>query len=213
MREAIIEIHYLPSLEYLCALAPFSSVRIDQHEYFVKQTYRNRCYVNTAQGLKILSVPLKNRHGKIPTHKIQIEDGNKWRNTHWRTIESAYRNAPYFEFYSDDLRAILFSNYSLLIDLNLALLSFCLKTFRINKNLTLTDRYEAEPLSVIDLRNTMSVSQSNEQRKFYKPTPYVQVFGNVFVPNLSFIDLLFCEGPSAHQLLAASAADERIGRG
>jgi hypothetical protein len=202
---ALIEAHYFPSLEYFCALLPFENIILERHEYFVKQTCRNRCSVNTAQGQKLLTVPLMNRHGKILTGDVQVEQGNRWRNNHWRTLESAYRKAPYFEYYSDELKNILFRGHEFLFDLNENLLSFCLREAGIQKKISASVAYDQRVNeNIIDLRCLISNKKPFTSRAFYYPTPYYQVFGNEFAPNLSFIDLLFCEGPGTPGLLRAS---------
>ena len=101
----LIDSHFLPSLEYFCALLSFDEIILEGWEHFPKQTYRNRSYINTANGVKILTVPLKERHGKILTKDVKVEVGKKWRNSHWRTIESAYRKAPFFERTRTERRA------------------------------------------------------------------------------------------------------------
>src|SRR5258707_14359613 len=111
----LVDSHYLPSLEYFCALLPFEEVRFEANEYFVKQTFRNRCFINTAQGVKMLSVPLLDRHGKILMKEGMIEPGNKWRNNHCRSIETADRKAPYFDYYSGALRKVLYQGHEFLI--------------------------------------------------------------------------------------------------
>ncbi|MBS1491121.1 MAG: WbqC family protein [Bacteroidetes bacterium] len=201
---ARIEPHYLPSLEFFCALVDCDLVIIEQHEHFVKQTYRNRCYINTAQGKKILSVPLHHRHGKILFKEVRMEDGTHWRNTHWRTIESAYRSSPYFEFYSDELRSILFKTHTFLIDLNTELLSFCLKNIKWDKKIQKTSSYQVSTTDEVDLRNTISDRIPYSSRNFYRAVPYGQVFGNEFAANLSVVDLLFCEGPGSGEVIRAS---------
>ena len=46
---------------------------------------------------------LTDKHGKIAIKDVRIDYSQKWLNNHWRTITSAYRNAPFFEYYADDL--------------------------------------------------------------------------------------------------------------
>ena len=80
----------------------------EQHENYVKQSYRNRCHVLTAQGVVPLSIPVLRGNSKDKTRitQIEIDYTQKWHNVHWRTIQAAYGRAPYFEFYSDYLREV-----------------------------------------------------------------------------------------------------------
>lgn len=203
---ALIEPHYLPSLEYFSALLPYDEIRLEGWEYFPKQTYRNRCYVNTAQGKKMLTVPLADRSGKIFTRDVRVEPGTRWRNNHWRTIESAYRKAPFFEYYSPELKAILFEGHDHLLDLNRDLLSFCLRNGGINKSVSVSVSYEADIEKVeFDMRSAVSDKKPFVNRNYYRPVSYYQVFGSEFVSNLSFIDLLLCEGPGTLAIMKAGS--------
>lgn len=202
----LIDSHYLPSLEYFCALQSFSEITLEANEYFVKQSYRNRCFINTARGKKMLTVPLPDRHGKILIKEVLIEQGNKWRNNHWRTIESAYRKAPYFDYYGEELKKILYQGHEFLIDLNRDLMSFCLRHIGFQKSISVTMAYEISvEENILDLRSVISCKKPFSERKIYQPQKYYQVFGNEFVPNLSLLDLLFCEGPRAGEILRASS--------
>lgn len=202
-----IDLHYLPSLEYFCALLPHQKVFVEKQEHFVKQSFRNRCYVNTSQGIQMLSVPVAERHGKVPMGEVKIDNRQPWQRIHWRTLESSYRNAPFFEHYEAPLHAILNQPYTLLFDLNMALLSFCLKALRWEKEVVTTSRYEVEmPVGVSDLRGIITPKKTYMDRNFYHPYPYYQVFGSTFADNLSVLDLLFCMGPQASAVLHTSTA-------
>jgi len=204
-KTALIELHYLPSLEYFCALLNFESIQLEKHEHYVKQSYRNRCYINTAQGVEMLTIPLTSKHGKVAIKDVKIDNSIKWQNNHWRTIESAYRKAPYFEYYADELKKIIYSNHVYLFDLNLNLLSFCLKNISFNPKLSVSLTYEkSAEITFHDLRSIIQAKIPFSGRSYYLPTSYYQVFGNQFVPNLSLIDILFCEGPRTGSLLLTS---------
>jgi hypothetical protein len=205
LKSALVELQYLPSLEYFCALQQFDTIELEGCEHYVKQSYRNRCYINTAQGVEMLIVPLTAKHGKTLIKDVRIDHSKKWQNNHWRTIESAYRKAPYFEYYFDDLRTILYRNHDFLFDLNLELLSFCLKSIRFDTTLSASVSYEkVPPPHIFDLRSLINPKKPASERNLYKPVSYYQVFGSGFVENLSLIDLLFCEGPRAASLILAS---------
>jgi len=201
----LIDLHYLPSLEYFSTLLQFDHIELEKFEYYEKQSYRNRCYINTAHGVDKLIVPLTAKHGKTIIKDVRIDNSQKWQNNHWRTIETAYRKAPYYEHYFDDLKNILYRHHNFLFDLNLELLSFCLKCIRFAPSLSVSVTYEkVPPPCVFDLRSKIIPKKPSIDRNFYKSVPYYQVFGKGFAENLSVIDLLFCEGPKATSLLIAS---------
>lgn len=201
----LIEPHYLPSLEFFCALLHFDKLIIEKNEHYVKQSFRNRCYINTANGVEMLVVPLSEKHGKVPLKDIRIDYSKKWQNNHWRGIQSAYAKAPFFEHYSESLRKIIFSDHPLLADLNLALLSFCLRSMNIEMKVSETVSYEKSVgEDFYDLRSSITPKEAYSERPYYKPVPYYQVFGSAFAENLSFVDLLFSEGPRSLAILKAS---------
>ena len=206
---ALIELHFLPSLEYLCAMDKVDQVVLEQHEYYQKQSYRNRCYINTSQGRGMLTIPLTEKSGKVLMKDVRIDYSTKWQNNQWRTLQSAYKNAPFFEHYEEGLHRQIYKSYPFLFDLNRSLLSFCLKSLKSHLTLSESVTYEKTPdPSVCDLRSAILAKKPFSDRSFYKPAPYQQVFGNMFVPNLSVIDLLFCEGPHAGQIIKTSQATD-----
>lgn len=201
----LIEPHYLPSLEYFCTLLRFDKLILEKNEHYIKQSFRNRCYINTANGVEMLVVPLSEKHGKIPLKDIRIDYTKKWQNNHWRGIQSAYAKAPFFEHYSDALKQIIFSDHQFLYDLNLALLSFCLRSMNLEKEISETVSYEKIfGGDIYDLRSAITPKERYSGRPYYKPMAYYQVFGSAFAENLSFVDLLFSMGPGSLAILRAS---------
>ena len=183
----------------------FDHIILEKHEHYVKQSYRSRCYINTSQGTRMLTVPLTEKHGKTFIKDVRIDYSTKWQNNHWRTLQSAYKNAPFFEHYEAGMHKQLYTSHHFLFDFNLALLSFCLKSLKSDLVISESVSYEKKSIpSVLDLRSAIQAKKPYSERPYYKPAPYLQVFGNMFVPNLSLIDLLFCEGPNAGRLIKAS---------
>jgi hypothetical protein len=126
---------------------------------------------------------------------VKIDYNENWDKIHWRTIEAAYRKAPFFEFYSDYFSRIYEKKPIFLWDFNFELLSICLKFLKLNLTISLTEKYEKEvENSIFDARSVINPKISYKNNNFYSPKPYQQNFGNEFEPNLSIIDLLFCKG-------------------
>ena len=205
IRECIIDLQFLPSLEYFVALSSFDEVLFDKHEHFIKQSYRNRCFVLGANGKLRLTVPTKKGSQKTPMHSVEIDYSHDWVNPLWRSISSAYGRAPFFEFYSDTIKEILFEKPQLLTSLSGDLLSFCLKCLDMDNRLTFSEEYtKNNQTTITDLRGRIHPKISYLTNPFYRPFVYTQIFGNNFVPNMSIIDLLFCEGPNAREVLSRS---------
>lgn len=210
---------YLPPVEYFQKIVSSGSFFIESHEYFVKQTYRNRCTILGANGVQTLSIPLINEHEKTLIIEKKISYKEKWQHQHWRSITSAYANSPYFIYYSDELKIFYERKYDFLFEYNTELLKMILKLLKVKVEIKFTDTFldsrhpelvsgsDVEMLKQVqhdvsggDFRNTISPKNKREIANF---KPYTQVFSDKhgFKPNLSIIDLLFNVGPEAREFL------------
>jgi WbqC-like protein family len=198
----LIDLHYLPSLEYFSRLFPYNTIQLEAQESYQKQTYRNRCYILTSQKVDRLTVPVRKSSRKFLYRTTEIDYSQPWRDLHWRALCTAYSKAPYFEYFAEYFRTILLRRYTYLFDLNLALLQTCLELLQLEKKVILSEHYEKKPAEYLaDARYSISPRHRLETRTDYHPVQYPQVFSKVFHPNLSIIDLLFCEGHNACAIL------------
>ena len=85
----LVSTAYLAPAEYYTALLTHQKIILELHEFFVKQSYRNRCEILSANGKQILSIPLQERKNKSLTKDIRIDSKTNWQAQHWRSIESA----------------------------------------------------------------------------------------------------------------------------
>jgi WbqC-like protein family len=133
---------------------------------------------------------------------MQIDYGQPWENLHWRALCTAYSKAPYFKYFAEYFRVVFLRRYTYLFDLNLALLKTCLQLLQLDKKIEISEYYEKELADhVVDARYSIHPKTRLDQSNYYHPVQYQQVFGTVFHPNLSIIDLLFCEGDNACTIL------------
>jgi len=205
-RSLLIESHYLPCIAYFFCLESGSEVWIDIEETYVKQSYRNRCYILGANQIQLLSVPVHRGSGKVSIRDVRIAHEIRWQNNHWRSIASAYGKTPFFDHFAEDFRSVLYRPFKYLVDLNLALLTKCLDLLRWNVPVnfwTITNSFPSQS-EVYDYRGKILVSDLSLENYQFQPIKYTQAFGKDFVPNLSIVDLLFCEGPRAAQVIHRS---------
>ncbi|EOZ97028.1 hypothetical protein A33Q_1946 [Indibacter alkaliphilus LW1] len=199
----ITELFHLPSIEYFTAIHGFDEVWLDDQERFQKQSFRNRTSILLANKTEKLSVPVYGGNKNRPYKDIRIDYEQKWLNVHLRGIQSAYGKAPFFEYYFPYLEKVYLKKLPFLIDMNRELLTVCLTLLRWKISVKLLSERD-EKAEMRDLRGLIQSKVHFTERDIYSPKPYSQLFGVDFVPNLSIIDLLFCTGPEATAVIAAS---------
>ena len=204
---------YLATVEYYTKLLAYDRVCIEQHDHYIKQTYRNRCTIAAPDGELALSIPtVKPASLKCPMCDIRISDHGNWRHLHWNAIESAYNHTPFFEYYKDDFHPFYEKKYEFLADFNEELCHLVCSLIDIQPVMERTSEYktgfapgEADFRERIHPKKDFSLEDPD-----FSPQPYYQVFQERlgFLPNLSIIDLLFNMGPESLLVLQQSNKPE-----
>lgn len=184
---------YFGPIEYFSAIVKSDSIDIDVCENFQKQTYRNRCNILGANGKLRLAIPIFH-DGSKKMKDLKISYDHNWEKEHFKSLTSAYLSSPYFEYYEDEIKAIYDKKENFLLDLNLKTIDFILAKIKSDVQVNHTETYNQLD-SEFDFRNIFSAKKSSE----IEFKPYAQVFDDKFgfTPDLSILDLLFSEGPSA----------------
>lgn len=199
----VADLFYLPPLEFFVAIKDFDTLRIEAHENYQKQSYRNRAYVRLANKVAMLSIPVIRSNSRMKYTDVKIDDSQAWRKTHLRGMKSGYGKAPYFEYLYPELEHVYQQKINGLYEFNTRLLTICLKFLGLTVKMEETLEY-GQYNDEKDLRGLIKSKQAYGHRSIYAPYPYPQIFGVNFVPNLSVIDLLFCEGPRSKFILSRS---------
>jgi hypothetical protein len=205
LKTILLELQYLPNIAYFSALMKAETIIIEQHEYFEKQSFRNRAVIRGPHQSETLSVPVLNSNSKQLIQDVRIDNSQNWQKIHWRTITAAYAKSPYFEFFADYFLPIYDRKNDNLWNLNLELLTICLKLAKASPTIQFSENYiKLLPDDVLDLRSAIHPKKNIDSLSFFCPFVYSQNFGNDFVENLSIIDLLFCKGTDAKMILQKS---------
>jgi hypothetical protein len=196
----LISTAYLPPVEYFSLVSDAKEIQIEKEENYIKQTYRNRCYILSAHGLQLLSVPvfLGSVH-KTLIKDIRIDYSKRWQQVHLRAMTASYNSSPYFEFYFERIEKVISGYNEYLLDLNNQLTEVILDILKIKKNFLCTDNFEPVGNEAYDFRYKITPKKKSS----YTGKRYLKVFdmNGEFIPRLSIIDLIFNMGPEARSYL------------
>ena len=194
--DLLIHPTYLPNIANFVAMAKAGTVCLEMDDNFQKQTYRNRAYIYGANGKLSLNIPVIHTQKLRQKYRdVKIHNEEKWQLNHWKSLESAYRTSPFFEFYADDIQPLFKLKTNFLLDFNLTCFETICDCLQLDLDILKTEVYEKTITDKQDLREL--VHAKKEKTRLLES--YTQVFGNKhgFISNLSVLDLLFNEGPNA----------------
>lgn len=191
----ILPAAYLPSISYFAAILHGDAV-IDLGEHYIKRSERNRARILAADGVIELSAQVAHANRpRQPMHTVRLDYSKRWQHQHWGALVAAYKASPFFEHYAPFLEPLYHTETERLVDLNLALIERLCRCAGIPMPAISREYITASPED-LDLR-------PKKEGPTFHVEPYIQVFSDrqPFAANLSFVDLLFAEGPNAVAVL------------
>lgn len=199
----IIELKTLLHPSYFPDIRTFSTlvqndIIWEVEDNYQKQTFRNRTYIANDRGIHALSIPIKHvgdSQGRQKYKDVRIENVDHWQRQHWRTLQTAYRTSPFFEYYEDEIVPLYDKQYDFLLDFNIKTVEIVCDCLQIEMPLSKTSSYERSPNAIVDARFLVNCKREIG----FVQEEYVQVFGSrhSFIKNTSVLDLLFNEGTNA----------------
>ena len=211
MKTALLSPAYFGPVQWYQKLHRYDRCLIEQHDNFVKQTYRNRCIIPTTNSIQTLSIPVSCPQGsqlsKTPMRDVRISDHGNWRHIHWNALCSAYGESPFFDYYQDDLRPFFERKWTFFFGFNMEIILKMVELLDIRPKINLTTAFLSdtsmaenaiENSLVDDFRNIIRPKHPGLDSDFMA-RPYYQVYQQKhgFQPNMSILDLLFNEGNEA----------------
>lgn len=193
----IVHPTYFPSIATFAIFAQ-KDVIWESMDNYQKQTFRNRTYVCTDRGRHTLNIPIihtSKEKGRQKYKDVLLDNSYPWQRQHWRTLETAYRSSPFFEFYEDEIEPLFTKEYSHLMDFNLKCIETVCDCLQMEMPKQKTNEYTIAPSGMFDARFLAHAKNTPD----FKCKEYIQVFSdrNNFIPNASILDLLFNEGTNA----------------
>jgi WbqC-like protein family len=172
----LIDLQYISPISSIKILLNQTDIGFPLYEPYRKMSFLNRAVIPAANGLTTLSIPLVGgRENRQILREVRIDNTQDWQIRHWRTICSAYRRSPWFEYYEAGLSALYQTPFDLLYQWNMELLIWVLKQLKTDIEFRILTSKEADGYSW-EVLNNLKPSNFQEQ-KFTQDLPvYAQVF-------------------------------------
>ena len=177
-----------------------SHVLLEACESYQKQSYRNRCYILASDGPQMLQVPVV--HGpSIAMADVSVDYSTPWVVRTQRALDTAYETSAYYEYYRDEVFAVLDARPRTLWELNLSTIRFLINKIGIACEIEPTQEFAVPGSVPDDYRYVIHPKKPDDiLASLGLDKPYYQVFRDRlggFTPRLSALDLLFNEGPDS----------------
>jgi len=190
-KDILIYPTYFPSISNYVAMINAKSVTFEVEDTFQKQTNRNRMYIYSPNGIQMLNISVKHDDANSQFKDIKIDNQNNWQKNHFKSLEAAYKNSPFYEYFIDDLKPLFEKKHEFMLDLNFEVFELVNDALGISIPFEKTTEYFHEVSDKTDFRYLVNGKKDTTQIE-----PYTQVFDDKhgFINNLSILDLLFNEG-------------------
>lgn len=218
MNLAIMQPYFFPYIGYFQLIRCVDKFVVYDDVNYIKKGWinRNRILVNGAPTL--ITIPVKNASQNRMINETELTSDRGWIPKFLKTLEQAYKKAPFFPTVFPNIEAILQAEYANIAELNVATIRFVCRYLGLettlvpasggyaNKHLKAQHRIldiclqesattYVNPIGGMELYDHGLFEQHQLALYFIKPapTPYRQ-FGNEFHANLSMLDcLMFLE--------------------
>ena len=198
--DILIHPNYFPNIHQFRQIIKANNILFEVSDNYQKQTFRNRTYIYGANGKLGLFIPVIHTHKNRELFKdVKISYESNWMDLHLKSLQSAYRSSPYFEYFEDDFIKLYSEKEKFIVDFNIKCIKLISNLLDIDLNFKISNEYVEKTNDIIDLRN---LSNARKEKKIDTPK-YIQVFESKhgYINNLSILDLIFSEGPNSVSLI------------
>ena len=198
--DILIHPNYFPNIHQFTQIIKANNILFEVSDNYQKQTFRNRTYIYGANGKLGLFIPVIHTHKNRELFKdVKISYESNWMDLHLKSLQSAYRSSPYFEYFEDDFIKLYSEKEKFLVDFNIKCIKLISILLDLDLDYKISSEYVEKTNDIIDLRD---LSNARKEKTIETPK-YIQVFESKhgYLNNLSILDLIFSEGTNSVLLM------------
>jgi len=225
MKVAIHQPDYLPWLAYFDKMKRADLFVFLDCAQYTKNGFHNRNKIKVSNGWTYLTIPIQKSEHFKDMNKVCLPQDKAWQQEHYKSIATAYSNAPHFGEHQEFFKKLYLDDNQFLAEMDIKIITYLKEAFGlkaklvreseldIDHSLKKTERLIAilqavkatEYLSGPSGETYMDLEQFKKAGiavsfQHYSHPKYKQMFGE-FLPGLSIIDLLFNEGGSGGEMI------------
>lgn len=224
MKAVIHQPQYFPYPGFFHKLS-LSDVFIIMDDAQYDKRFTNRNKIMATNGWIWLTVPINKDHKFLPNSDVQINNDILWRDMHWKKIYHSYANTRYFKKYENFFKSIYEKEWTSLFELNLETLQKTIDILGIKVKIIKSSELNVAGASTEKLvnlckavgadtyvsgtggRNYMDENlfrKNNITLEYqnYIAKPYSQRLSDLFITDLSIIDMMVNVGPECMQVIS-----------
>ena len=198
--DILIHPNYFPNIHQFTQIIKANNILFEVSDNYQKQTFRNRTYIYGANGKLGLFIPVIHTQKNRELFKdVKISYESNWMDLHLKSLQSAYRSSPYFEYFEDNFIKLYSEKEKFLVDFNIKCIKLISNLLDLDLDFKISSEYVEKTNDIIDLRD---LSNARKEKKIETPK-YIQVFESKhgYLNNLSILDLIFSEGTNSVLLM------------
>lgn len=184
-----------PCIEWWAKAVALKKVEIRKSAPYRKNWPLNRYILTGSQGKQTMSIPLVGgRNQKNPFSEVLISFEEDWQSHHWKTMQTLYRRSPFFEYYAPEIEYLYHQKIKNLMSWN-------------KESIQAIQQFLNLDFQIIEVEHLEETAIPKKDVSAFSFIPYHQVFEDQlkFQENCSILDLIFCEGKNATNILNQQA--------
>ncbi|WP_299114709.1 WbqC family protein [uncultured Winogradskyella sp.] len=215
MSIAIMQPYFFPYIGYFQLINAVDEFVFYDDVNFMKKSYINRNSILLNQKAFQFTVPLKEASQNKLIKDIEVFTGQKWFNDFFKTLEHAYKSAPFYQEVLQIVKTIFNSDYKNIADLSLISVTEVCEYLKIDSKFSVSSQDYSNTKKLAKAERLIAIAkQSGKQtyvnaiggRSLYNKNEFkaqnidlvfletqdikYEQFGNEFVPFLSILDVL-----------------------
>ncbi|GAB5410032.1 MAG: hypothetical protein BalsKO_23970 [Balneolaceae bacterium] len=216
MKLTILTPQFAPNLYDLTSMLKSDRVILQDVEKWSRKGRTHRAEIRNEDGTQWINLPVLGEDRKKAIKDVRLDHSQRWFEPFWNAIAHNYKNATWFDFYEDELKADILKvkDFEFMLDFNLYFFNRILQFLELGLSFELASEIESYSTYPDETASNLRAEvlflehkSKNYQRQNRKTKialsdhpVYPQAYSG-FEPNCSVLDLLLNQGKDSYRVI------------